>query len=441
MELILLITSIIIIFQSLINIYIMAHAWDKDTNEENKKLNLTQDSPLNSFTILLPAYKEEKIIEETLKSIAQINYPKELLQVLVVLRHDDTPTIDKVNKTINNNQNICYNFKVIVVEDKNVSKPNQLNWGLKQATNNIITIVDAEDEVAPNVLKEINKIFHKEQLDVIQNACVLTNLDSKWFSNLNALEYYFWFKSALVFFAKNGIMPLGGNSVFIKRSVLNNFAYDETRLTEDADLGIRLSTENIKFKSIFIPEIATREETPSSVKSFIKQRTRWIQGFLQIYFSNQNIKKLSLRKLIYAQYILLWPCWQGLNTLYFLFLVYFIVSGTKVALPISMLTVYPGFLLLIQIIMWNFGLYQYIKEFRLKSKFFSFVSLFLFFIPYNFMLCFATIRAMLRFLFKQFDWEKTEHFNLHRPKNYIDSKQEITIHLHANKEKENYKKV
>jgi glycosyltransferase XagB len=413
MELILIFTSVIIIVQSIIIIYVMAHAWDNDEQIIRPKTNAIGKT-LNSFSVLLPAYKEEKVIRQTLESIARLNYPKELLQILVILRKDDLETLYQAQNTISKEKARFNNFKIIVVDDDNVSKPNQLNWGLQEVENDIITIVDAEDEIAPNVLQRINEIFNNEDVDIIQNAVVLTNLDSKWFSNLNILEYYFWFKSSLSFFAKHGVMTMGGNSVFIKKAVLNGFYYDESKLTEDADMGIKLSFEGAKFKTVYDPSIATKEETPSSVSSFIKQRTRWIQGFMQIYKEKHSIFKNDFKKCFLAQFLLLWPVWQALNTMYLIFFIFFIITGIKIALPVAMLTVFPTFLILFQAILWIFGMYRFCKDFGFQLKFKSFFNIILFFIPYNIMLCISTIRAMIRFTLGESNWEKTEHFNLHR---------------------------
>jgi len=109
------------------------------------------------------------------------------------------------------------------------------------------------------------------------------NFADHWFSMHNVLEYFFWFKSRLHFHAHVGMIPLGGNTVFIRRGLLERVGgWDQDCLTEDADIGLQLSALGERIRVVYDPRHATREETPDSVGSFVRQRTRWNQGFLQV---------------------------------------------------------------------------------------------------------------------------------------------------------------
>ena len=77
--------------------------------------------------------------------------------------------------------------------------------------------------------------------EVVQGATQLMNFSSSWFSVRNVLEYYFWFKSRLHFHASAGFIPLGGNTVFLRREWLEAAGgWDPDCLAEDCDLGSRL---------------------------------------------------------------------------------------------------------------------------------------------------------------------------------------------------------
>jgi cellulose synthase/poly-beta-1,6-N-acetylglucosamine synthase-like glycosyltransferase len=151
------------------------------------------------------------------------------------------------------------------------------------AKGDIVTIFDAEDEPHPDILQVINTTFLNEAVDVVQSGVQLMNHNSKWFCFLNVLEYFFWFKSSLHFFARCGMTPLGGNTVFVRRPLMQQLGgWDHTTLTEDADLGIRLCIAKARVRILYDDEFVTKEETPHTIEQFIKQRTRWNQGFIQI---------------------------------------------------------------------------------------------------------------------------------------------------------------
>ena len=104
--------------------------------------------------------------------------------------------------------------------------------------------------------KIINTVFKRDQVDVVQSGVQLINFRSRWFSALNVLEYFFWFKSVLHLFGRMGTILLGGNTVFFKREWLNRIGgWDADCLTEDADAGLRLSVAGAKIKIIYDEEI------------------------------------------------------------------------------------------------------------------------------------------------------------------------------------------
>src|SRR5260370_11094368 len=85
------------------------------------------------------------------------------------------------------------------------------------------------------------------------------------------------------FFARIGMIPLGGNTVFVRRDLLEHLGgWDERCLTEDADLGMRLSLAHARVRILYDVEHVTREQAPHNIEQFVRQRTRWNQGFIQI---------------------------------------------------------------------------------------------------------------------------------------------------------------
>src|SRR5262245_63689391 len=142
--------------------------------------------------------------------------------------------------------------------------------GFRATGNEVVTIFDAEDDIHPDIFLLVNTVMQEEGVRVVQCGVQLMNYESNWYSALNVLEYFFWFKSRLHYHARAGTIPLGGNTVFFARTVLERVdGWDEHNLTEDADIGIRASCLGERVRVIYDDRYVTREETPPTPGHFI----------------------------------------------------------------------------------------------------------------------------------------------------------------------------
>lgn len=393
----------------------MLYAWNDPQKTNSYRSPTVYLPPKYSFTALLPARHEEKVIADTIKAISQINYPQELTEILVICRCDDPGTIEMAQKAIFELKK--NNIRLVIFDDLPINKPHGLNLGLSQANKDVVVIFDAEDEPHREIYNVVNTIIQAEGVDVVQSGVQLMNYNSSWFATLNVLEYFFWFKSTLQFFARAGLIPLGGNTVFFKKEWLKKInGWDENCLTEDADIGIRLSSIGAKIRIIYDEEFATKEETPSTVSQFIKQRTRWNQGFLQIFLKGDWLKLPKLSQRLLAVYILVWPAPQTLLLLN-IPISLFVILFVKMPIAIAMLSMVPFYILIIQIVIYNIGLYEFTKSYHFPFSFWMPLKIFYSFFLYQFILGASAIRAVWRMIIGNFGWEKTTHINAHRQPN------------------------
>ena len=124
------------------------------------------------------------------------------------------------------------------------------------------------------------------------------------------LEYFKWFQSRLKLQAAAGVMPLGGNTVFFRREFLAALHarygqyWDEHCLTEDCKIGIIASVLGYQVDVVYVDELVTREETPESLRGFLRQRVRWMQGFIQVFAEREWAQLPTLGKRVLALYVL-----------------------------------------------------------------------------------------------------------------------------------------
>lgn len=388
------------------------HAWEHPEQTEINRSPTSFVAPKYSFTALLPVRHEEAVIGDTIRAIMNIDYPENLKELLVLVRHDDTGTIEAAMTTL---QEIdSPRARLVVVKDLPVNKPNQLNWGLASATSDVVVVFDAEDQPHKDIYHIANTVMVQQKADVVQSGVQLINFRSSWFSALNCLEYYFWFKSALHYFSRQGVVPLGGNTVFFKRTMLTRAGgWNEECLTEDGEIGIRLSLAGARIRVVYDEAHSTREETPADVASFIKQRTRWNQGFLQILAKGEWKKFPSIKKRALTAYVLILPI-----VLAFLLLSMplFTALGLIFHLPmaIALLSFIPLSLLVLQMAISCVGMHRFARDYGLDYPWWFSIKIVLVFLPYLFLLAIGGVRALARFTAKNLAWEKTAHINAHR---------------------------
>src|SRR5215469_14994658 len=278
-----LLLSIVLTIQSAYTLYLMFYTWDRPEAYRLAQAPNRFVRPQKSFTVLLPARHEEEVIQSTMERVVRARYPLSLLEVVVVCSADDMGTIAKAQQKIAKLRERGVGcVRVVAFRDKPINKPHGLNVGLRATRNEVVTIFDAEDDIHPDIFNVVNTLMLSEHVKVVQCGVQLMNYQSNWYSVLNVLEYFFWFKSRLHYHASIGSIPLGGNTVFFNRQVLERVGgWDVHNLTEDADIGIRISRLGEPIRVVYDERYITREETPPTLGQFIKQRTRWSQGFLQ----------------------------------------------------------------------------------------------------------------------------------------------------------------
>ncbi|MEP9362299.1 glycosyltransferase [Nocardioides sp. CN2-186] len=251
-----------------------------ETDVTDEMIAAIDERTLPTYTILVPLYKEAGIVRRLVRGINDLDYPRTRLDVKLLCEEDDVETIEAIRAL-----QLPPHFHLVVVPDSlPKTKPKACNYGLQLATGSFCVIFDAEDRPDPDQLK---KAFLAFQLVAGNVACVQAklnhfnqdqNLLTAWFAN----EYSMHFELVLPAMGAAGSpIPLGGTSNHFITSVLRELgAWDPFNVTEDADLGIRLHRQGYRTAMI---DSTTLEEANSNVPNWIRQRSRWIKGYLQTW--------------------------------------------------------------------------------------------------------------------------------------------------------------
>ncbi len=295
------------------------------SEEEVQNLN---DYDLPIYTVLVPVYHEAKVLGDLLQAITRFDYPSTKLDVKVLMEEDDQETIQAFHEI-----NPPPMFEGLIVPPAQPkTKPKACNYGLIHARGEYVVIFDAEDLPDADQLKKVIVAFKKASPEV---ACIQTKLNyynrnQNLLTRLFTIEYSMWFDLFLPGLdASRAPIPLGGTSNHFKRDALIECgAWDPYNVTEDADLGIRLFKRGYRTGLV---DSTTYEEANSELRNWLRQRSRWIKGYIQTWLVAMRhpirlIKDIGLKPFLSIQLViggtffsaLLNPVYWGLTTLWFL---------------------------------------------------------------------------------------------------------------------------
>jgi len=410
-----LVFSIVIAIQAGYTVYLMIYTWDQPEAYDAAAAPTTFEPPGLSFAVLLPARHEEEVIQETIGHVAAARYPGALIEIVVICEAGDTGTIARAQEQIDQLRRTGRaNARVATFDDRPINKPHGLNVGFRQSSGDVVTIFDAEDEIHPDIFNIVNTVMLRENVRAVQCGVQLMDYDSSWYSTLNVLEYYFWFKSRLHFHASAGMIPLGGNTVFFRRQLMQELGgWDERNLTEDADIGIRLSAAGERVRVVYDDRYVTKEETPPTLGHFVRQRTRWSQGFLQTLAKAEWRKLKTFSQQFLAVYTLAFPVFQASLALYLPISIWMIFT-VRTSVVIALLLLLPSYLLVAHYVISVVGLYEFCQAHQFHPPITVPLSMAAVYLPYQWVLAYAALRAMVRQVRGVNNWEKTKHVGAHR---------------------------
>jgi cellulose synthase/poly-beta-1,6-N-acetylglucosamine synthase-like glycosyltransferase len=361
-----------------------------------------------SFSLLLPARHEQAVLEHTIERLLESSHSN--FEIIVIVGHDDPETAAVAERSAARDP---VRVRVITDTHEVKNKPKALNTALPHCRGDIVGVFDAEDQVHPELLAHVDHAFTSTGADVVQGGVQLINFHSSWYSLRNCLEYFFWFRSRLHLHAQKGFIPLGGNTVFVRTTVLREAdGWDPNCLAEDCDLGVRLSSVGKKVVVAYDSDMVTREETPGTLMSLLKQRTRWNQGFLQVYRKKDWKQLPGFGQRWLARYTLMTPFLQAfsgviipLNVAIALFL--------DVPVGIAIVTFLPLITAMVTVVFEIVGLHDFGKQYGLRVRTVHYLKLIVGGPFYQVLLAGAAIRAVWREQRGRNEWELTSHVGAH----------------------------
>ena len=296
------------------------------TPEEVAQIN---EADLPVYTILVPVFMEKAVLPRLLKSLENLDYPKSKLDVKLLLEEVDEETRAEAMRI----KPPAYIEFITIPDAQPRTKPKACNYGLISARGKYLVIFDAEDRPEPDQLKKVIAVFNKspENLVCIQARLNYYNRNQNILTRWFTCEYSNWFDMVLPGLAREHFpIPLGGTSNhFVTEKLRELGGWDPFNVTEDADLGVRMY--KYKYQTAVVNS-TTFEEANSKLWNWIRQRTRWVKGYMQTWLVDMRqpfklIRDLGLKGFLGFQMtvggtpflFIINPIFWLLTTLFFIF--------------------------------------------------------------------------------------------------------------------------
>jgi cellulose synthase/poly-beta-1,6-N-acetylglucosamine synthase-like glycosyltransferase len=366
--------------------------------------------PLPRVSVLVPLFHEKEIAGALIRRLGQLTYPKALLDVLLVLEEHDDITHATLGQT-----ELPPWMRVIEVPAHGglTTKPRAMNYALDFCRGDIVGVWDAEDAPAADQIEHVVARFAQAPDDVVclQGILDYYNPRTNWLARCFTIEYASWFRIILPGIARLGlVVPLGGTTLFFKRAALEELGgWDAHNVTEDADLGVRLCRAGYRTELI---DTVTFEEANCRPWPWIKQRSRWLKGFMVTYLVHMRRPRQLLADLglwrfwgvqaffigTLSQFLLapvLWSFWLILLGL---------PHPAQSLLPAQVLPALAAFFILSEALAICIGLVAVSTQAR--RNLIWYVPTMMFYFPLGVI---AAYKALYELIFHPYYWDKTQH--------------------------------
>ncbi len=231
-------------------------------------------------TVMVPCRNEELVIEGMITCLAALDYPADLLELMVIDDGSDDRTGEILDELARRDPRLRIIHRPAGAGG---GKSGALNTALADATGEVIVVFDADHKPRADVLRRLVRHFADPEVGAVQGRCIVRNSEESSLAKTIAVDYYCGY--LVNEYGRQALYDLpayGGANCAVRASSVRAFGgWNPDTVTEDTDLTLRLVLEGQRVR--FDLTAIDTEESVSTFRRFWRQRYRWARGHQQAW--------------------------------------------------------------------------------------------------------------------------------------------------------------
>ena len=233
-----------------------------------------------NISILIASKNEQILLERTLNSIIKANYPKENIQLIIITSGSTDDTTEFCKNFAKDHDTI--DIEVLSENLPKKGKPPALNYGLKYVKNDIVVLYDSGCILQTDTLKNLIAPFQDNKINAVIGPVLVKNWKTNKLTRGILLDYATISGGGILFETKNRLgssaYSFGRNFAVSTKYLQKYGGFNEDSMTEDLYLSVLLNLDGVNIH--FSPKAKVYEYVPTTWEILVKQRTRWMAGFI-----------------------------------------------------------------------------------------------------------------------------------------------------------------
>jgi cellulose synthase/poly-beta-1,6-N-acetylglucosamine synthase-like glycosyltransferase len=246
------------------------------------RLSKIEDREKPFISIIVPTHNGEKVIEETIEALLEVDYEKK--EIIVV---DDAST----DKTYLKAKKFVPGINLVRRVKSTGYKTSAVNFGVTFAKGEYVLVVDDDTILEKDLLKKLAELMGDPKAGAVSaNVRVLRKNPRNILETFQEIEYLIAmelsrpYQDALF----GGVFVASGAcSAFNKDLLARIGQYDIDIITEDLDVTWKVYKAGKKVK--FTHNAIAYTIVPDNLKAFLRQRLRWDKGLFETLSKHRNL--------------------------------------------------------------------------------------------------------------------------------------------------------